>query len=135
MACASSAQAITTGDEPLGLVTALLCAGAASVLGTMWPVESSTARAFARNFIENWRTAHFSRGEDAVDDNDGLDNVQGEGENGTETSNQAGGAKQWLNLALAVRETVLDLREGVRTKEPYHWAGFVLHGSFFCRDT
>lgn len=125
MACASTAQAITTGDEPLGLVTALLCAGAASVLGTMWPVESRTARVFARSFIANWRTAKFSIGAD--------DAGEGEG-NGNETNSQREKGRKWLNLALAVRETALDLRERVRMKEVWHWGGFVLHGSFFCRD-
>ena len=127
MACASTAQAITTGDEPLGLVTALLCSGAASVLGTMWPVESGTARAFARNFIENWRSSQFS-GDFAADENG-----RQERDDGIPTSDGQMCERGWLNLALAVRETVLDLREGARTKEVYHWAGFVLHGSFFCR--
>ena len=127
MACASTAQAITAGDEPLGLVTALLCAGAASVLGTMWPVESRTARAFERRFIANWRTATFS-GDIAADENE----LQ-EQDDSNKTSRQEEHGKGWLNLALAVRETVLDLREGAWTKEVYHWGGFVLHGSFFCR--
>jgi len=122
MACASTAQAITPGDEPLGLVTALLCAGAASVLGTMWPVQSRTARVFAERFVANWDAARCSGGESGDD---------GGGQEDRNRERKGGG---WLNLAIAVREAVLDLREGVRTKEVWHWGGFVLHGSFFCRD-
>jgi len=50
LACGSSVQDIAIGDEPLGLVTAFLCAGASSVLGTMWRVESKTARRFSKLF-------------------------------------------------------------------------------------
>lgn len=50
MACGSSSQRIEAGDEPLALVTALLCAGASSVTGTMWPIASATARRFAEHY-------------------------------------------------------------------------------------
>ena len=105
MACASTAQAVTPGDEPLGLVTALLCAGAASVLGTAWPVQSRTARAFAKRFMVNL----YGAGGDS----------------------DCGG---FLDLAVAVREAVLDLRESATTRIPYHWAAFVLHGSWFWKE-
>lgn len=36
----SGYQEMTAGDEPLGLVSALLYAGATSVLGSLWPVPS-----------------------------------------------------------------------------------------------
>ncbi|MCJ1403854.1 hypothetical protein MMC11_007077, partial [Xylographa trunciseda] len=120
MACASTVQAITPGDDPLGLVTALLCAGAASVLGTMWPVQSRTARVFAERFVANWDAARCNAGDS--------------GDKGDDNENRKGKDEGLLNLAIAVREAVLDLREGVRTKEVWHWGGFVLHGSFFCRD-
>lgn len=50
MACQSGLQDIGPGDEPLGLLTALFCAGASSVIGTFWPVQSDTARDFAEIF-------------------------------------------------------------------------------------
>ena len=124
MACASTLQAITPGDEPLGLVTALLCAGAASVLGPMWPVQSRTARAFTERFVANWDGARYHRAGDK----------DGGGKKDKERQDESDERKCWLNLAVAVREAVLDLREGVRTKEVWHWGGFILHGSFFCRD-
>ena len=100
LACASAHQRFTPGDEPLGLVTALLCAGAASVLGTIWPVQSCTARTFAELFMSKFGEAMES---------------------------------DILNLAHAVREAVLDLRDDMDTRTPYHWAGFVLHGAWFCK--
>ena len=103
MACASTAQAITPGEEPLGLVTALLCAGASSVLGTMWPVQSRTARVFAERFVANWDAARRSSGDSSGDENGSKCNGDREGK-----------SEGWLNLAIAVREAVLDLREGIR---------------------
>ncbi|KIW72760.1 hypothetical protein PV04_00935 [Phialophora macrospora] len=58
IACSSSTQGISAGDEPLGLVTALLCAGASSVLGTLWPTHSSTGRAFSKVFYEKVKECH-----------------------------------------------------------------------------
>jgi CHAT domain-containing protein len=50
LACASAVQRFQAGDEPLGLVTAFLAAGATSVLGTLWPVQSLAARLFSEYF-------------------------------------------------------------------------------------
>jgi CHAT domain-containing protein len=50
IACDSASQSISAGDEPLGIVTALLCAGASSVLGTIWPTSSRTGRNFSTEF-------------------------------------------------------------------------------------
>lgn len=44
LACASGSERRQEGDEPLGLITALLCAGATSVMGTMWKTDVGTAR-------------------------------------------------------------------------------------------
>jgi CHAT domain-containing protein len=48
--CASATQSIQTGDEPLGVIAALLCAGARSVTGTLWPIDSSVGREFSTEF-------------------------------------------------------------------------------------
>lgn len=65
IACASATQTIQQGDEPLGIVTALLCAGASSVVGTMWPIASGAGRAFLKHFSNNLRTS--VEGESIVD--------------------------------------------------------------------
>lgn len=99
IACGSAHEAHGRGDEPLGIVSALLCAGATSVIGTMWKVQVGTASVF-------------------TDVLDGKLNAS------------AGGL---VDLAVAVQESALRLkrrREG-GTHHPYHWAAFVLHGSWF----
>ncbi|OIW32573.1 hypothetical protein CONLIGDRAFT_699404 [Coniochaeta ligniaria NRRL 30616] len=100
IACDSASQAISAGDEPLGMVTALLCAGAGSVLGTLWPTASRTGRRFSDEFY-------------------------------SDIANQcrAAGQPVMVNLAEALRRTVLALRRRRDTRQPFHWAAFVLHGS------
>ncbi|KAH8903127.1 hypothetical protein BR93DRAFT_208319 [Coniochaeta sp. PMI_546] len=99
IACGSANEVHSQGDEPLGIVSALLCAGATSVIGTMWKVQVGTARVFTEVL-------------------DGNLNTNGGG---------------LVDLAVAVQKTALRLkarREG-GTQHPYHWAAFVLHGSWF----
>lgn len=45
--CDSASQAVSAGDEYLGLISGLLCAGAASVIGASWPIPSAAGRAFS----------------------------------------------------------------------------------------
>ncbi|KAH0537352.1 hypothetical protein FGG08_005831 [Glutinoglossum americanum] len=101
LACASSDQDVTPNDDPLGILTAFLCAGATSVIGTLWPTESRDARQFCDIFYQQ----AFK-----------------------------GGTKSTANLARALRETVLLLRDDWDGSSPYHWAQFVLHGAWFCKS-
>ena len=109
LACGSSRQRLEPGDEPLGLVTALLCAGAASVVGTLWPVASGTVRVFATTFAEEMEASARASG------------VQGSVGSG------------FVDMAIVIQKTVRRLRRGARTRTPWHWAGFVLHGSMIRR--
>ena len=105
IACGSAQEDHGRGDEPLGIVSALLCAGATSVIGTMWKVQVGTARVFT----------------EALDRSLDLHHGGGDG----------GGGR--IDLAVAVQSAALRLkrrREG-NTHHPYHWAAFVLHGSWF----
>lgn len=105
IACGSAHQTHSTkGDEPLGIVSALLCAGATSVVGTMWKVEVGTARLFTVE-LDNHLKATAAEGED----------------------------RGVIDLAVAVQQTAIRLkrrREG-GTHHPYKWAAFVLNGSWF----
>ena len=47
-ACGSASQVIGSGDEPWGIITALLCAGATSVEGTMWPIQVGMGETFMK---------------------------------------------------------------------------------------
>lgn len=50
IACDSASQRVSAGDEPFGILTAFLCAGATSVVGTMWPTATREGRAFSETF-------------------------------------------------------------------------------------
>ncbi|KIW90621.1 uncharacterized protein Z519_08404 [Cladophialophora bantiana CBS 173.52] len=56
VACDSGTQVIAVRDEPLGIIPALLYAGATSVIGTLWPVESAAAQRFSESFYSNLPT-------------------------------------------------------------------------------
>ena len=109
LACGSSQQKIEAGDEPLGLVTALLCAGAASVVGTLWPVASGTARLFATTLAQQMKLIAPLPG------------------------GQASALSHVIDMTIVLQRTVQRLRRNNRTRTPYHWAAFVLHGSTFLR--
>ena len=120
MACGSTSQKIEAGDEPLGLVTALLCAGAASVTGAMWPIASATARMFAEHFhAEIFRAKGYkmARSEKPA--------RQKEGNSMAETD--------VVDLAAALRKTVIRMKRTPQTRLPYHWAAFVVHGACFMK--
>ena len=53
IACGSSTQDIQLGDEPLGLPTAWLIAGARAVVGTLWPIRSRDEGGSRRSFMES----------------------------------------------------------------------------------
>lgn len=50
IACDSASQKVSAGNEPLGILTAFLCAGATSVVGTMWPTATREGRVFSEIF-------------------------------------------------------------------------------------
>ncbi|KAK5746897.1 hypothetical protein LTR17_000528 [Elasticomyces elasticus] len=120
MACEASSQRIEAGDEPLGLVTALLCAGAASVTGTMWPIASASARAFAAHFDEEVMSS-------VVQARVSPKIILGE------NSDEPKVVQAVVDLAAAFQQTVIRMKRAPRTRLPYHWAAFVIHGSCFMK--
>ena len=48
--CQSAVHVVNAGDEPLGLVSAFLCAGARSVLATQWKVHGPSVASFTKDF-------------------------------------------------------------------------------------
>lgn len=105
IACESGVQQIEPGDEPLGIISAFLFAGAASTVGTLWPTLSPAGRAFADAFYGNLRCQKEAC-------------VEG---------------VSVVSLAVALREAVRGMRANSTTSSPYCWAPFVLHGAWFCR--
>ncbi|KAF2472074.1 uncharacterized protein BDR25DRAFT_18083 [Lindgomyces ingoldianus] len=108
IACDSGTQQIAPGDEPLGVVPALLFAGATSVLGCIWPIESWAGRIFSEKFHAHL-AAQMTNG------------------------NNEGGSHTVVNLAAALRDAVREMmdKKSVETRLPYFWASFVLHGCWF----
>jgi CHAT domain-containing protein len=101
IACASATQQIAQGDEPLGIITALLCTGATSISGTMWEVQLGTGRDFIKYMYKD-----FCRNDEG----------------------------SVVDLAVALQKTVKKLKRSPDTREPFHWAPFVLHGSWFRKE-
>jgi hypothetical protein len=99
IACGSGTQDIQLGDEPLGLPTAWLIAGARSVIGTLWPIQSRDGRRFTELFYRELEATRAGR--------------------------RLGGM---VNLAIAVQQVALKIRKESATEAPYHWAAYVLHG-------
>ncbi|KAI0099040.1 CHAT domain-containing protein [Nemania sp. FL0031] len=111
IACDSGRQDVAPGDEPLGIVPALLYAGATSVLGCTWPIDSSTGRVFSEAFYRELGTS-------------------------AEEGGEGGSKKRVIHLAQALRVTIKSMRKGElgpALKQPYHWAAFTLHGSWFLK--
>ncbi|KAK4456561.1 CHAT domain-containing protein [Cladorrhinum samala] len=106
IACSSGVQDISADglDEPLGLVTAFLMSGAASVTGALWPIQSATGRSFSQIFFEEYIRLNNGPPRD-------LGPV--------------------VNLADIVRQAAVRLMKDAKTSTPYHWAAFVLYGAWF----
>lgn len=103
IACGSAHQDVKAGDEPLGLVSAFLYAGAKSVVGTLWDTNVVTGRGFSDLWYEEIHKQMGARG------------------------TAQGGL---IDLAVATQQAILKIRQHPQTATPYHWAGFVLHGAW-----
>jgi CHAT domain-containing protein len=53
-ACETGINAITPGDELLGLVRGFLAAGAPALLVSLWPVDDATTVQFMSHFYTTW---------------------------------------------------------------------------------
>jgi CHAT domain-containing protein len=105
IACDSGTQDIAPGDEPLGIIPALLHAGATSVLGCQWPIDSRAGRTFSDAFYQELHGR-----------------LSDEGGNGV------------IYLAKALQSAVGRMRGGelgAQYKQAYYWAPFPLHGLWF----
>ncbi|KPI45919.1 uncharacterized protein AB675_532 [Cyphellophora attinorum] len=101
IACDSASQAFQTeGDEPLGLITGYLCAGAASVIGALWPIPSHAGREFSDAFYDQL--------------------LPSPGDN----------MEVMVNLAVALQAAVLTIRGESSTSSTYHWGAFCLYGAW-----
>ena len=103
IACETGIQDFSLGrDEPLGILTAFLLAGAPSTIGPLWPIKSEDGRLFSRLFYQ------YFLHEDAPKDIGPM-----------------------VNLAVGLQKAALAMRK--EKPAPYHWAGYMLYGAWFCR--
>lgn len=56
-ACESGKSTVYLGEEPSGLVPAFLCAGANSVLATLWPVDSKATAKFMIQYYQELQSS------------------------------------------------------------------------------
>jgi hypothetical protein len=135
LACGSAEQEIRTGDEPMGLLTALLCSGANSVVGTMWPVDPRTGVAFAEGFYKRL-TRLFTPEEANIS---GVRKGVPDGEAGEEGEGRSEEAhrkrrRRLVDLAVVLQETVVELkrsrRVGFDTANVVDWGAFTLNGAW-----
>jgi CHAT domain-containing protein len=110
IACDSSNHSVGVGDEPSGLLPALLYAGANAVVGTLWPLWDKVGGEFVHMFYKCFA--------------DELSTVSAASESGEER-------KLVVNLAQALRKSVLQIRK--ERPAPYFWALFVLNGNWIYR--
>ena len=115
LGCRSGGSEIRPNDDQLGLATALLYAGAGSILTALWEIRMEDAHLFQEAFFEEVSTQLGRRSDD-----DGG-SQRGESENEGE---------KCLDLALALQKAVVRVCRDVDggRKAPYHWAAFMLQG-------
>lgn len=104
IACSGGLARISPEDEVMGLVPALLYAGASSTISTLWPIKDEAGAAFALAF--HWALEKRRKG------------------------NEGGG---WVDLAKVFQKAAIE-RDLVETEEvkakggKLHWTAFVMHG-------
>lgn len=157
VACGSASQAIRTGDEPTGLLTALLCSGANSVVGSLWTVQARVGVAFAEGFLGRLATLQGRAGGVGGENGDGEGDESGDGGNdlgdGIDTGSKKGDGEEseldgekgpsgantnklarLVDLAVVLQETVVELklsrRMGFSTGNVVDWGAFTLNGAW-----
>lgn len=119
VACQSGSERFGLGDEPLGLATGFLCAGASSVMGTLWKVDSGPARTFSEVFYEQLREQRQQRSFNEVR---GITGIGGD---------EVDLSLSLVDLAELHRTAVRELMSDDNTRNYRYWAPFMLTGSPF----
>ncbi|KAK6531940.1 hypothetical protein TWF694_003104 [Orbilia ellipsospora] len=107
IACMSGGQQIMTGDEPIGIIPALLAAGASSVIATLWPTDSECGLMFGESLYRDRKGECDPYGDE---DRDGTQKI-------------------W-DIARGMRKVILEIKAREETSVPYYWAPFALYGSW-----
>ena len=107
LGCSSGATAQADSNEPLGLVPALMYAGASSVVSALWDIHDPDAAEFATAFYASFRPP-----------------------SGSAAPPPSSSATHVVDLARATQHAVLQIldRTDGRPAALKHWGGFVLNG-------
>lgn len=135
LACASGEDDIAPNDDPLGLLSAFLYAGATSVIATLWPTQTEDARVFADKFYRHAFKPPSSAAASAT-----AATAAHNPSSPSPSSSSSSSSKDKKNsifLAKAVQNAVKEMWEEWDEDEPYHWAQFELREfsflfSFLC---
>lgn len=110
ISCSSARRYLDGGDNSVGLINAFFYQGATSVIAAQWNIQDEDGMDFATRFYED--------------------------EEGFLGASERGTSDGVVNLARATQRAILRMMwdEEGNLVEPYHWAGFVLHGWWIYRE-
>ncbi|PVH75886.1 hypothetical protein DL98DRAFT_313737 [Cadophora sp. DSE1049] len=124
MGCRSGQQHISSSEDALGLISAFFAAGASSIVATLWQFETADASKFSGFFYKEM----FGGSEERS--GEGLIDVAG-------AFRKAVMEMRACQKVVCRRRRGLEERLGCHVEEeqgvPYHWASFVLWGSWVMR--
>ena len=114
--CQSGRSQVGVNDDLFGLSTALMFAGATSIVAALWSIQMDDAATFQEAFYNEvimQSSSNHGQQEETVKDKRGGDEL-----------------RKCLDLAVAVQKAVLRtmVDETGKVRAPYHWAGFFLQG-------
>ncbi len=110
--CKSGVAEVRANDDQLGLATALLYAGAGSIVTALWEIRMEDADAFQEAFYEEMTGQLGDEGRGREDEN--------------------GDKGEFVDMAKALQRAVvrISVDEDGRRRAPYHWAAFMLQGDW-----
>lgn len=111
ISCKSARARVTEANDLVGLGTAFHCAGAGSMISTLWNIHRDDGTRFSKYFYTHLLEQGRTRDTD-------------------------GNSPEIVDMARAMQHAILKLRKSADGKllAPYHWAGFVLNGAWQLRN-
>ncbi|KAF2105079.1 hypothetical protein NA57DRAFT_71274 [Rhizodiscina lignyota] len=126
IACSAGSIDNQAGDEPMGLVPAILYSGASSTVSTLWPIEDDVGDRFSRSFFDSFIRQAKKNDQGALRSirelAQALPEIDREYRRG-----EIERSVRWIDIAEAVQLAVLSL-DPQQTEPLLSWAGFILHG-------
>ncbi|KAK7983217.1 hypothetical protein PG989_010619 [Apiospora arundinis] len=124
IACQGGVADVQLGDEVMGLVPALLYAGASSTVSTLWSIDDADGAEFSRHFFDSFLSQCRKKKKKR---NELSSSAAQTGDSGAKSDVGRGGSIDFVDVARAVRAAAMKMDDTL--DEPlYKWAAFVLHG-------